>query len=339
MAEQENQEVVREDHALALFYERAGVGFLKNCKLPTFDNQSVRIKTLYSGISRGTESLVFNGLIPKSEWPTMRCPHQAGDFSFPLSYGYSVVGKVIKVGSEITKLFPGDTVFVLHPHQEQIVAHGEMVRLVPKNVPSRRAVLAANMETALNGIWDGGIKAHQSVSVIGGGVVGLLTAYLANKTTDAIVTLIDINPAKREIAERLGLIFAMPDEAPVEQDVIFNTSSSEAGLQCGLDHLAFEGRLVEMSWYGSKPVNLSLGGRFHSNRLQIISSQVGHISPAKRETHGYADRMSEAMQWLADPVLDHLLEPEIAFKALPDQLPRIFAGDSDVLCQLVSYGD
>lgn len=312
---------------------------LKSCPLPPFNSQSVRIKTLYSGISRGTESLVFNGLIPESEWQTMRCPHQSGAFSFPISYGYSVVGKVIETGPEITKMFPGDIVFVLHPHQEQIVAQGDMVRPVPEEIPAMRAVLAANMETALNGVWDGGVDVHHKVSVIGGGVVGLLTAYLANKVTEATVSVIDINPNKQEIAEKLGLRFATPDDAPAEQDIIFNTSSSETGLQCGLDHLAFEGSLIEMSWYGDKPVQLSLGGRFHSQRLKIISSQVGHVSPSKRTTHGYEGRMAEVMQWLADPLLDHLLEEEIAFKALPDVLPEIFSKESDILCQVVRYGE
>ena len=339
MAEQVNQKETALGQTRALFYEKAGAGSLKTLELRPLAANEVLVKTLYSGISRGTESLVFNGKIPKTEWQSMRCPHQIGDFSFPVSYGYAVVGKVIKAGSAITKLFTDEIVFVLHPHQESIITAEDMVRPIPENVPANRAVLSANMETALNAVWDSNLGTHHKVSVVGGGVVGLLTAYVAAQISDNPVTLIDINPNKRDIAGKLGLNFALPNNAVDEQDVVFHTSANGAGLQTAINLLAFEGSVIEMSWYGDKPVQLSLGGPFHSKRLKIISSQVGHVSPAKRATHGYGERMAEAMQLLADPRLDHLLEEPIAFNALPDALPDIFSSDSETLCQLIKYGD
>ncbi|MEP1443670.1 MAG: zinc-binding alcohol dehydrogenase [Hyphomicrobiales bacterium] len=339
MAEQLNKEKQELGQTRALFYEKAGLGTLKTVKLPALAANEILVDSLYSGISRGTESIVFNGKIPKSEWQAMRCPHQNGDFSFPIAYGYAVVGKVIAIGSGITKLFAGETVFVLHPHQENIIIAEDMARPIPENVPANRAVLSANMETALNAVWDANLEAHHKVSVVGGGVVGLLTAYVAAQDSSTPVTLIDINPNKQKIAEKLGLNFALPKNAKDGQDVVFHTSANGAGLQTAINLLAFEGQVIEMSWYGDKPVQLSLGGPFHSKRLKIVSSQVGHIAPPKRATHGYAERMAEAMQLLVDPALDHLLEEAITFNALPDALPDIFSSDSETLCQLIKYGD
>ena len=327
------------DEIRALFYEKSGVARLKSVELPALSPNDVLVETLYSGISRGTESLVFNGKIPETEWQSMRCPHQTGDFSFPVSYGYAVVGKVIEVGSAITKMFTGETVFVLHPHQERLIIAEDMARPVPDHIPKDRAVLSANMETALNAVWDSNLEAHHKVSVVGGGVVGLLTAYVVAQISDNPVTLIDINPNKKTIAEKLGLTFALPNNAVDEQDIIFHTSANGAGLQTAINLLAFEGSVIEMSWYGNNPVQLALGGPFHSKRLKIISSQVGHVSPTKRATHGYDERMAEAMQLLTDPRLDHLLEEPIAFNALADALPEIFSSDSETLCQLIKYGD
>ena len=339
MAEQINQGKERLGQTRALFYEKAGSASLKTVELRPLAANEVLVKTLYSGISRGTESIVFNGKIPESEWQAMRCPHQTGDFSFPVSYGYAVVGKVIAVGRDITKMFTDETVFVLHPHQESIIVTEDMARPVLEQIPANRAVLSANMETALNAVWDSNLETHHRVSVVGGGVVGLLTAYVASQISDNPVTLIDINPNKKTIAEKLGLNFALPNNAAGEQDIIFHTSANGAGLQTAINLLTFEGSVIEMSWYGDKPVQLSLGGPFHSKRLKIISSQVGHVSPAKRATHDYGERMAEAMQLLADPVLDHLLEAPIAFNALPEALPDIFSSDSETLCQLIKYGD
>lgn len=330
----ENEKTARAERLVYLAPETAGI---ESAALSSLGEDDVLVEALYSGISRGTESLVFGGKVPEGEWERMRCPHQSGDFSFPLSYGYALSGKVAATGSGVRTLSPGDRVFVLHPHQNRMIVRAGMANRIPDGVPSRRAVLAANMETALNAVWDSGLEMGDKATVIGAGVVGLLTAYLARKTAERDVAIVDIDERKRRAAEALGLSFALPGQAPADNRIVFHTSASAAGLQAALALATFEGRIVEMSWYGEREVSLRLGGAFHSQRLQIVSSQVGHVSPARRAATSYAERMAEALRLLKDPALDALLEDAIFFKALPGQLARILGPGSATLCQVVDY--
>jgi len=337
----ENARTARADIvAERLVYTAAKTAAISPVPLPRLGAKDILIQALKSGISRGTESLVFAGKVPRSEWERMRCPHQTGDFSFPLSYGYALVAHVLETGEDVENIAPGERVFVLHPHQSHAVVGADMANKIPASIPSRRAVLAANMETALNAIWDSGLTADdgdKKIAVIGGGVVGLLTGFLAQKTTGAPVTLIDIDATKRKAANALGLSFSSPQEVVAGYDVIFHTSASGSGLQTALGLAAFEGLIVEMSWYGDKEISLKLGGAFHSQRLRMIASQVGHVSPSRRVSTTYRARMAEAIGFLDDPTLDALLEDEIAFKALPQHLERIFGPTSQTLCQVVDY--
>lgn len=341
MSEQLPQINVTTARANRLSYKSACNAEIEECQLADFKEKNVTIKTLYSGISRGTESLVYNGKVPLSEQNRMRCPYQVGDFSFPVSYGYACVGKVIETQSDVSRLKKGDLVFVLHPHQNIFCVSKDACNLIPEELPPSRAVLTANMETALNAVWDAEIEASKNHMVIGAGVVGLLTAYCLKAHCGVAPTIIDINPERQKLAESLGLIFCTPDEFSShnrpEMEHIFNTSASQAGLQLAIESAAFEAKIIEMSWYGEKTVTLNLGGAFHSKRLQIISSQVGHVAPIKRQTHRYSDRMQEAMKLLCNQKLDALLEPEIMFEALPDHLHAIFNDKSNALCQLVKY--
>lgn len=341
MSEQLPQINVTSARANRLSYPSACSAVIEECQLADFKEKNVLIETLYSGISRGTESLVYHGKVPISEANRMRCPHQTGDFTYPVSYGYACVGKVIETQSDVSQIKKDDIVFVLHPHQDIFCVPEEACNLVPATLTPSRAVLSANMETALNAVWDAEISGTSNHMVIGAGVVGLLTAFVLKSLSGHSPILIDINTAKKPIAEKLGLAFHTPDEIAqknlAEMERLFNTSASEKGLQLAIEQSGFEAKILEMSWYGDKAVNLRLGGEFHSKRLQIISSQVGHIAPAKRETHGYSDRMQEAMKLLSDDKLDALLEPEIMFEALPDHLHDIFNKNSSALCQLVKY--
>lgn len=340
MSEQLNQKNVTEMKALALNYKSACNAELLSIDLPKISSGKVLIRSLFSGISRGTENLVFWGLVPENQWEIMRCPHQRGAFSFPVSYGYCCVGEVQKVADDVKHVKTGDFVFVLHPHQDRFIVDEGMCTIIPNTVPVARAVLSANMETALNGVWDGEIEAAKTFAVIGAGVVGLLVGYVLKHQTGITPVIIDINAEKRKIAEAFGLKFRTVDEMSGETQSfqrIFNTSASGPGLQLAIDMADFEARIVEMSWFGSKEVNIQLGGNFHSRRLQIISSQVGHIAPSKRETHTYADRMAEVMKLLQNEVLDQLLEPKIAFSDLPDKVHDIFNEKGSALCQLVQY--
>ena len=341
MSEQLPHINVTQAQARRLSYKAACSATIEDCQLIDLKHKTVLIKTLYSGISRGTESLVYHGKVPKTEENRMQCPHQVGSFSYPVSYGYACVGEVIETQSDITRVKKGDRVFVLHPHQDIFYVSEDACNLLLDELPSPRAVLSANMETALNACWDAELNNTQNHMVIGAGVVGLLTAFCVKKLTGQAPLIVDINLAKKPITEKLGLKFITPDEftkiKSPELTRIFHTSASAAGLQLAIDNAGFEAKIIEMSWFGDKQVSLNLGSSFHSKRLQIIASQVGHIAPAKRETYSYADRMQEAMKLLIDPALDVLLEEEISFDALPDHLHDIFNTNSSVLCQLVTY--
>lgn len=313
---------------------------LQRVALKPLKEKEILVETHYSGVSRGTERLVYSGSVPTTEWQAMRCPNQAGDFDFPITYGYACVGKVIEIGSSVTKVNPDELIFALHPHQSHFVIDEDWANPLPEALPLDRAVLSANMETALNANWDADFNPDSRVAVIGGGVVGLLTGYLASRSSNAPVTLIDIDPRKSEIATKLGLEFCLGDGLSKSGhlfDVLFHTSASGNGLQSAIDHANFEATIVEMSWYGEKSVNLTLGGRFHSQRLKLVSSQVGAVSPKKRANISHAERLQIAMGHLKDDALDALLYPHIEFSELPTQLSQIFDPAYDALCPLVTY--
>ena len=275
----------------------------------------VQIGMIASGISRGTENLVLWGRIPESERARMRCPFQEGAFPWPVKYGYAAVGR-IESGAR-----RGERVFVLHPHQDRFVVPEEAVTPIPAAVSDARATLAANMETALNGVWDAEIAPGEKVAVIGAGVVGLLVGCLVQQATRSAVRIVDPDPARCDLARDLGLDAAI--SAAGEFDVIIHASGHPDGLVAALDMAAFEARIIELSWYGDRPVTLPLGGAFHSQRLRLISSQVGHVARPMRGRVTHAERMRRALAALADPRFDRLLGPRVAFDALPQQLPAL----------------
>lgn len=294
-----------------------------------------RVQTSYSGISRGTERLVTSGSVPKSEWQAMRAPFQAGEFSFPIKYGYSAAGTVVDGPDALA----GAQVFCLHPHQDQFIAPIEALAVVPGHIPLRRATLAANMETALNAVWDGGAAPGDRIAVIGAGIVGLLTANIAARIPGTAVIVIDTNAARGDIVSALGADFAGPADAPVDCDVVFHTSATAAGLATAIGCAGFEGSIIEMSWYGDQPVQVGLGGTVHSKRLRIVSSQVGHVAPSHRSRWSYQRRLHKAIELLDAPVLDRLVEDEIAFEDAAEKLPIILDKDYLSLPPVIRYPD
>lgn len=332
---------VTSPRAHTLTYPAPGQAVVEEVNLPQIEGDMVEIRTLFSGISRGTESLVFNGLVPPSQWETMRCPHMRGDFSFPLSYGYACVGEVVSCGPQATLVAPGDHVFILHPHQDRIVVSQTACNPVPKSVPPARAVLAANMETALNAVWDAEADKNTParIAVIGAGIVGLLIAHAIMQETGLSPVIFDINPERLILAGTLGFIPAIAGEDETDEfDLLFHTTANQTGLQAAIDMAGFEATIIEMSWYGQNPVTLDLGGAFHSRRLRIISSQVGTIARSRREKLGHSERMQNALSLLEFDKLDLLLEKPVEFNTLPGHLADILAPCADRLCQLVKYG-
>lgn len=290
----------------------------------------VPVTTLYSGISRGTERLVFEGRVPASEHDRMRGPAMEGAFPFPVKYGYAAVGRVAAGALQ------GRVVFALHPHQARFCLSEAALALVPDAVPPERAVLAANMETALTLIWDSGAGPGDRIAVIGAGVVGALAGYLAARLPGTDVTLVDTDPARAALAATLGCRFATPDAAPVDCDIVLHLSATAPGLATAIACAGQEATVVEGSWHGAGPTPVALGGAFHSRRLRLVSSQVGHIPPTRAPRWTYARRMAKALDLLADPALDALISGETPFADLPAHYGAILS-DPTTLCHRIRY--
>lgn len=289
-----------------------------------------QVETLFTGISRGTERLVLSGRIPDSEYDRMRAPFQQGDFSFPVKYGYSNVGLATEGA------YAGQNVFALFPHQDNFRLPDDALIPLPQNLPPERAVLAANMETALNILWDSHAGAGDRITIIGAGLVGLLVAFLAARLPGAEVTVIDTLPARASLARSFGCDFAAPEAAPTEQDVVVHTSASQAGLVQALQIAGPQATVVEASWHGAHDVALPLGAAFHSQRLRIISSQVGAIPPDRSPRWNYRRRLTKALDLLVDGRLDALISGQTAFADIAAAYPRILA-DPETLCHRITY--
>jgi threonine dehydrogenase-like Zn-dependent dehydrogenase len=321
--------------ARAFWLGRPGQGEIRDVHLPEPGEGEVLVRSLFSGVSRGTETLVFRGGVPESQYAAMRAPFQEGDFPAPVKYGYLSVG-IVEAGAE--ELL-GRTVFCLYPHQTRYVVPSSAVTVVPDTVPAERAVLAGTVETAVNALWDAAPLVGDRIAVVGGGMVGCSVAALLARFPGVRVQLVDADPGRAKVAQALGVDFAPPADALGECDLVVHASATEQGLARSLELLTTEGTVLELSWYGDRRVALPLGEDFHSRRLVIRSSQVGAVSPARRSSRTYADRLALALDMLADPALDALVTGESAFDELPDLLPKLASGEIPALCHRVRYAD
>ena len=319
--------------AEALWYAEPGKVEIRAERLPPLADGYVRVRTVYSAIRRGTEALGAAGRVPKSEHQRMRAPFMGGGFLFPVKYGYAAVG-VVEAGLDA---LIGRNIFALHPHQTRFDVPAEAVIPVPEGIPLSRASLAANVETALNATWDAAPGPSGRIAVIGAGVIGALVAFLCARVEGVDVTLVDIDPVRAVLAQKLGLKFATPERAPIDCDYIFHASATAEGLATALSIAGDEATIVELSWYGAGTVSVPLGGAFHSRRLKIVSSQVGKVAPSHRDIFTHRQRLKAALALTAHPHLDVLVAPAVAFRELPVRLPDILKAGSGVLCQLVSY--
>ncbi len=320
-------------NARAFWVRAPGEGELRPAGLADPGPADVVVRTVFSGISRGTEALVFRGGVPESQRQAMRAPHQEGDFPGPVKYGYLNVG-VVESGPPGLL---GRTVFCLYPHQSRYVVPASAVTVVPDGVPARRAVLAGTVETAVNALWDSAPLVGDRVAVVGAGMVGASVGRLLAQIPGVSVTLVDPNPARAGLAPRLGTGFARPEDAPRELDLVFHASASAAGLQLSLDLLAPDATVVDLSWYGDAPVTLSLGEAFHQRRLTIRASQVGAVAPARRIRRTTQDRLALALELLRDNAFDALLTGSSPFADLPATMARVTSMDG--LCHTISYDE
>ncbi|MGH7032244.1 MAG: zinc-dependent alcohol dehydrogenase [Stellaceae bacterium] len=319
--------------ARAFWLAAPGRGEIRRESLRVPGDGELQIRTLASGISRGTEALVFQGRVPPSQYDAMRCPFQEGAFPAPVKYGYASVG-LVEAGAAALL---GRRVFCLYPHQDRYIVPEASVIPVPDAVPSARAVLAANMETAVNALWDAGPRLGDRIAVIGAGTVGCLVASLAARVPASRVELIDIDPRRAPLAAALGCGFARPEDASGDCDLVFHVSGSEAGLAAALRLAGFEATVLELSWYGDKAVGAPLGEAFHSRRIRLQSSQVGEVAAPRRARRSRRDRLALALALLADPAYDRLITGECRLEDLPEALARLAAEPGGALCQLVRY--
>ena len=291
--------------------------------------EGIAVRALFSGISRGTERLVLAGRVPPGEQARMRAPFQEGDFPFPVKYGYASVGLATEGA------LAGRPVFALFPHQDAYRLPEDALIPLPDGLSPERAVLAANMETALNVLWDSGAGPGDRIAVVGGGLVGLLTASLAARLPGAEVVVIDLLD-RSALARSFGCGFAHPDDAPGGQDAVIHTSASQAGLVLALSLAGPQATITEASWHGEASVALPLGAAFHSQRLRIVSSQVGAIPPDRAPRWTYRRRLAKALDLLRDDRLDALISGETAFADLPDTYAAILS-DPATLCHRIRY--
>ncbi len=319
--------------ACAYWTVRPGLGEIRPTLLPVPASDDVVIRTLHSGVSRGTETLVFRGGVPESQHHTMRAPFQEGDFPGPLKYGYLNVG-VVESGPPNML---GRNVFCLYPHQTRYVVPASAVVALPDDVPPRRGVLAGTVETAVNALWDAAPLVGDRIAVVGAGMVGCCVARLAAAIPGTEVTLVGVGPSRADVAARLGVGFAVPADAPAQQDIVVHTSATSAGLRRSLELLAPEGNVIELSWYGDAPVSVSLGGVFHSRRLSIRASQVGSVAPARRDRRTLRDRLALALQLLRDDAFDVLLSGASSFDELPVVMAKLADGSLPALCHTITY--
>lgn len=321
------------DEARAFWVAEPGRGEIRAESLDRPGLDQVLVRAAWSGISRGTESLVFNGRVPPTERERMRAPFQQGDFPAPVKYGYASVGRV-EAGAPtlIDKM-----VFALHPHQTRYIVPATAVHVLPDGVPPARAVLAANLETAVNGIWDARVQPGDRVTVIGAGAVGCLCAWIAGRIPGCVVELVDITPSRATVAASLGVRFATPDTAQSGADLVLHASATPAGLALALEVAGFESRIIELSWYGDGTIPVPLGASFHSRRLRIESSQVGVVARTQRSRWDVRRRMALALSLLADDSLDALITGESAFEELPAIMPALAGSAGDTICHRVRY--
>jgi threonine dehydrogenase-like Zn-dependent dehydrogenase len=319
--------------AAAFWVAEPGRGEIRPAPLPSLGVDDVLVRAVRSGVSRGTETLVFRGGVPESQYAAMRAPFQEGDFPGPVKYGYLSVGVVEEGPSSLV----GRTVFCLHPHQTRYVVPASAVAVLPSGVPAARAVLAGTVETAVNALWDARPLIGDRVAVVGAGMVGCCVARLLAGIPGVSATLVDVDPSRVEVASALGVDFSIADHAGGDLDLVVHTSGTSAGLQLALDLLAPDAEVLELSWYGDAPVTVALGGAFHSQRLAVRGSQVGEVALARRGRRTHAERLALALDLLRDPAYDVLLTGSSAFEDLPEVMPRLASGELPALCHTIVY--
>jgi len=315
----------------ALWHLSPQESLIRTQPVPSIGDGQCRIEASYSLISSGTETLVASGQVPAELHHSMQVPYMDGDFSLPVKYGYSLVGKVVEGSQSLL----GKYVHLLHPHQSDCVVNEKDVTVIPKGIPPERAVLASNLETALNAIWDSGLSAGDRVLVVGMGLVGSLVAHFSRQFPATQVQVAENNSVRQTLVNKQGFQLHNPPDTPF--DVAFHTSGSSTGLQTCIDAVGNEGKVTELSWYGIRSAEIKLGGSFHQQRKQIISSQVSQLPPHQQARWDYRRRKQTVLELLQDNRWDQFLTATVDFADTPQLFDKLRQGDRSQLSWTIRY--
>ena len=315
----------------ALWHTSVAASEVKEAVLPPIESGYCLVQSQYSLVSTGTERLVATGQVPTSLHEAMAVPYMAGKFSLPIKYGYSLVGQVAQGSPNLR----GKTVHLLHPHQTACVVREADVLVIPEGIPPLRATLVSNLETALTALWDAEVMIGDRVLVVGFGMIGALVARLLRMMPAVDLAVYDTDPRRAARAERMG--FATVPEIPNDFDIAFHSSSSEAGLQTSIEAVGLAGKVVELSWYGTQTVNIHLGGSFHQQRKQIISSQVSSLPPHRQMRWDFRRRKEVVLALLRNEDFDQHITEVVPFDQLSKLFDRIRSGDRTELGWGVRY--
>jgi 2-desacetyl-2-hydroxyethyl bacteriochlorophyllide A dehydrogenase len=317
--------------ATAVWFPRRRAVELREEEVPSVGPDEIRVRTLASGISQGTEMLVYRGDVDSGL--ALDLPTLSGSFALPIKYGYASVGQIEEAGSQIgledsrfqgQRIKEGDLVFVHHPHQTEFVVPASMAVVLPETLDPECGVFFANAETALNVVLDAHPRLGDRIVIFGQGVVGLLITQMTRLA--GARPIIAVEPAKKrqELSRLAGADAVLdPQENLGEQvrdltdgigaDIVIEASGNPEALTQALDCAATQGMVVVCSWYGTKSVSVPLGGHFHRGRLRIVSSQIGMLDPGIQPRWSRDRRASTARDLLEQLELLPLITHRIPF--------------------------
>lgn len=309
--------------------------FIKKHSISIPQNNEVLVKTIYSGISYGTEKIVYSGNVPKSQRSLMRCPYQEGEFGSNVKYGYMNVGKVMNGPSKLVNRY----VYTLYPHQTQYVLPLEELTFIPKLIPIKRCLLTANMETAINAMWDTLPTCGDKILIIGAGIVGFLMAYILMTIIGIEILLIDTDKEKSKIAKIFGIKFSCSIPKSYNANIIYECSGNPSVIDILSSHVNDETVICIMSWYGNSVSNINFGNEFFSKRTKILFSQVAKVSHNRDKYWNNKKRKDLAISLLNDDKLDNLIEKDmISFHDLPEFFSNT-ARHNKFFCKVIDYGE
>jgi 2-desacetyl-2-hydroxyethyl bacteriochlorophyllide A dehydrogenase len=313
----------------------------------------ILVRTLFSAISSGTEMLAYRGQLPRNLAldPSMAALENQAT-NYPLQYGYASVGRVEAAGDKVDKGMTGSHVFALQPHATHYLTKAGLVVKLPGSIAPEAAVFLANMETAVNLVLDAKPALGENVVVLGQGIVGLLVSAILSRFPLAAHFALDPLPLRRDKALMLGVEHAIdPDNETAlgtmqtalnrlpgqGADLVLELTGSPDALNLAVELCAYSGRIIVGSWYGSKPVTLDLGGRFHRERIKIISSQVSSISPELSGRWDRDRRFTTALGMIESVRPEQLITHRIAFGSAPEAYQLLDKSPETVLQTVLTY--